>query len=138
MIDDARKIVCITGGDGCGKSTQIEKLCPRIEAEANVKVAAVTIWDPLRDPSMREATLFRDPREIDRYLSHLEPKGRTLFLYHSLCHAIALAERREPDVLLMNGYWYKYFATELAYGGSAAELRPLSVIFPRLAFSSCA
>jgi hypothetical protein len=35
-----------------------------------------------------------------------------------------------PDVLVLNAYWYKYFATEIAHGGDPVALRAITSPFP--------
>src|SRR5207249_1953291 len=75
--------------------------------------------------------IFDEPAQVDRYLGILHPTSRALFLYHCLHEALVLARRRDADVLLLNAYWYKYFATEVAHGGERALLRELATrVFP--------
>ena len=44
--------------------------------------------------------------------------------------ALDLATSRGPDVVLIDAYWYKYYATEVAHGGDPAMLRALAGGFP--------
>lgn len=130
------KMICVTGPDGSGKTTQIARIAEILERSGQHKVAAVTIWDLLLDPTCKGKVLFDDPAAVDRYLSILSPTSRALFLYHCFHEALELGKRRGADVLLLNAYWYKYYATEVAHGGDPALLRRLAEeIFPRPALT---
>ena len=123
------RTICVTGPDGSGKTTQITKLAETLARQGS-KVAAVTIWDLLLDPSVQGKVLFAEPKDVDRYLGVLSSTARAHFLYHCFHEAMALAEKRPADVLLVNSYWYKYFATEVAHGGDRGLLRSLAAGFP--------
>ena len=127
---DLPPLFCVTGPDGAGKTTQIRCLAERFDASAKTRAAAVTIWDLLLDPKTRDKVGFKDLREVDAYLSMLHPVSRGLFCFHCLYQALELARAKEPDLLLVDSYWYKYFATEIAHGGDPAELRGLTSVFP--------
>jgi thymidylate kinase len=129
------KLICVTGPDGSGKTTQISKLAESLERRGKRKVAPVTIWDLLLDPATRGKVMFRSPQEVDEYLEVLHPTARTLFLFHCFYQALELAKKRHPDVCLLNAYWYKYYATEVAHGGDGATLRRLAEIFPEPALT---
>lgn len=124
------KLICVTGPDGSGKTTQIAKLAERLERRGKRKVAGVTIWDLLLDPSVKTKVPFRSPAEVDAYLEVLHPTSRAMFLFHCFYQALELAKRRGPDVCLLNAYWYKYYATEVAHGGDPEVLRRLASVFP--------
>jgi thymidylate kinase len=124
------RIICVTGPDGAGKTTQLRRIAEGLEKRGGRKVAPVTIWDLLLDPATRGKIMFKSPGEVDGYLQILSPISRTLFLYHCFYQALELAKARRPDVLLVNAYWYKYYATEVAHGGDAPTLLRLAEIFP--------
>lgn len=124
------QLICVTGADGAGKTTQIVHLAERLERGQGKKVAVVTVWDLLLDPGTQDLLAFDEPAQVDRYLSILGPTSRALFMFHCLFEALQLAQRKGADVLLLNSYWYKYYATEIAHGGDAAVLRKLADVFP--------
>ena len=125
------KLICVTGPDGSGKTTQISRIAEILERGGKHQVAAVTIWDLLLDPTCKGKLLFDDPATVDRYLSILHPTSRALFLYHCFHEAMELGKKRGANVLLINAYWYKYYATEVAHGGDKQKLRKLAEdIFP--------
>jgi thymidylate kinase len=122
-------VICIAGGDGSGKSTQIARLTAFFE-EQQRKVMPVSIWDAFSDPAIVSKLPFERPSDVYRYLKLLSPVSRTHFLFHALHLALERASDRMPNVLLLNAYWYKYFATEVAHGGDPALLRQLAAGFP--------
>jgi dTMP kinase len=122
-------VICVAGGDGSGKTTQIARLTAFFE-ERHRKVAPVSIWDAFTDLAVVSKLPIAQPSDIYRYLKLLSPVCRTHFLFHALHLALELARDRQPNVMLLDGYWYKYFATEVAHGGDPAQLRRLAAGFP--------
>ncbi len=136
-MDKQPKLICVSGPDGSGKTTQITKLAERLVRRGKLKVVAVTIWDLLLDPASKHKVAFRSPAEVDAYLEILHPTARALFLYHCFFQALVQARKREPDLCLVNAYWYKYYATEVAHGGDPETLRRVAEIFPEPALTFC-
>jgi dTMP kinase len=130
-MNDAAPVtaICVAGGDGSGKTTQIARLTAFFE-ERHRTVAPVSIWDAFTDPAVVSKLPFARPSDIYPYLKLLGPVCRTHFLFHALHFALERARERRPNVMLLNAYWYKYFATEVAHGGDPAELRRLAAGFP--------
>ncbi len=124
-------MICVTGADGAGKTTQLGRLAERLERVEQRKVACVTIWDLLLDPDTSPKVGLRSPRQVDTFLRILEPMARALYLFSSFRAALDRALAQSPDVLLLNSYWYKYYATEVAHGGAAEPmLRIAEAAFP--------
>lgn len=123
-------IICITGPDGTGKSTLIGTLCEAVPGSV-----AVSIWDMMRAPDFVPVLPFQSPGQVDTFLEVLDPVSRALFLFHCYYQALVLAEKEDPKLVFTDGYWYKYFATELNYGAREELLRPLVSIFPQPALS---
>lgn len=115
--------------DGAGKSTQIDELAARLEGDGR-SVAVATIWDLILDPAFEGRALFAEPSEADGYLELLSPVSRMFFLAHSISESVVRALARGTDVLLLNAYWYKYYATEVAHGGDRAVLRAINSVLP--------
>ena len=128
-IPAGKRIICVTGGDGAGKSTQIAALSATL-TDGGSSCAEVSIWDGLQDSTISEHLPFGSAAAVYRYLQVLTPNSRVHFLYHALQLAIDLAVRKGADTMLINGYWYKYFATEVAHGGDPNMLRALTAGFP--------
>ncbi|MFD0360814.1 aminotransferase class III-fold pyridoxal phosphate-dependent enzyme [Nocardia sp. GCM10030253] len=124
-----KRLICIAGGDGSGKTTQVARIAAEFEAQGQ-SVAAVTIWDAFLDPKVSSKLPWRSPSEIYGYLKILSPLSRAHFLFHAMQLSFDLAAERGVDIMLANAYWYKYFATEVAHGGDPAILRQLTAGFP--------
>ncbi|MFB7723218.1 hypothetical protein [Nocardia sp. NPDC056100] len=122
-------VVCIAGGDASGKSTQVAAVSAVLR-DRGIRVAEAGIWDALDAPAIASRLPFRDRDEVFGYLRVLRPLSRALFLFHAVQVAVELAADTEPEVILLNAYWYKYFATEVAHGGDASALRAYASGFP--------
>lgn len=129
MESTRKRLICIAGGDGSGKTTQVARIAAEFEAQGKT-VAAVTIWDAFLDPAISAGLPWRNPDEVYDYLKLLTPLSRAHFLFHAMQLSFDLAAARDADILLANAYWYKYFATEVAHGGDPAVLRRLAAGFP--------
>ncbi|MEM6348514.1 MAG: hypothetical protein AAF927_31820 [Bacteroidota bacterium] len=119
-----KKLICITGGDGVGKSTLVDALLQQIP-----DVYEADIWDLLKSPT--ESLPFQSKRQIDDFLCALTPDSRLLFLGHALIWSIDTAMASDKSIILLNSYYYKYFATELALGADLALVHALGERFPR-------
>jgi thymidylate kinase len=122
--------LCLAGADGAGKSTQADRLVRRLEAQG-VGVRVCTVWD-MFDQAAEGAIPFASKRDIDRFLGGLHPDGRAMFLHMAMREALDRAlDDRGGRVLVLVGYWFKYNATERAYGADARLLDHLGEAFPR-------
>lgn len=119
-------LICISGGDASGKSTQAAALADEL-ARDGVKVVGSSIWDALAGP---DQTGFSDASDVFAYLAALPKYARSHFLFHALHVSLERAVRAAPDVVILNAYWYKYFATEVAHGADADTLRAVVSSFP--------
>lgn len=119
-----KKLICITGGDGAGKSTLVDALVKQIP-----DVYEADIWDLLDSPT--ESLPFQSKKQIDAFLCALTPDSRLLFLAHALMWSIDMAMASDKSVILLNSYYYKYFATELALDADALLVTALAERFPQ-------
>ena len=119
-----KKLICITGQDGAGKSTLIETLSKKL---SSVRVAG--IWD-IMDGHIPNIP-FNSKKDVDAYLCELTADARLLFLAHALKHSVEMAQRSNKEIILLNAYHYKYFASELALGADPSLVMSLSSYFPK-------
>ncbi|WP_157777360.1 dTMP kinase [Nocardia terpenica] len=122
-------LICISGGDGSGKSTQVAALEKQL-TDRGIHTATAAIWDPFTDPFVAERLPFRTREDVFAYVRILGPGARGYFLFHWMRLAFDRALARSPAILLINAYWYKYFATEIAHGADPAPLRACTQGFP--------
>ena len=121
------KLIAITGADASGKDTQIGELSKHFRAQG-LQVAIVDIWDSFQD------FIADSPREsvgkiLDGFLLRFEPDARTLFLQSVLRNSFTKIPKI-ADLVLLNGYTYKYWATEAAYGASESLWKNRAEVFP--------
>lgn len=115
-----KKMIAITGADGTGKSTLIERL-----VSDNQGFVEVSIWDAM------DRNLFHSKGDIDNYLCSLTSNARLLFLAHALIQGLEKARASSAKILILNAYYYKYFASELALGADPKLVQQLISFFPQ-------
>ena len=113
-----QKMIVVTGTDGSGKSTLIDSII-----HAGIDAHVISIWDAM------DENLFPSKKDVDQYLCKLTSKARLFFLAHALHHAMEKAQLSNKT-LLFNGYYYKYFASELALGAEPDLISHLMTLFP--------
>jgi dTMP kinase len=118
------KYICITGADGTGKSTLIDKLKEGFE-----QGYVAGIWDIFTQHTNGQP--FKSKQDIDTYLCALTPNARLLFLTHALSFSTQKATESNAKLILLNGYFYKYFASEAALGADKTLINNLSEYFPK-------
>jgi thymidylate kinase len=117
----AKSIICVSGADGSGKSTLVGELAKALSISS-----VVTIWDLMADPRARP--IFSSKDQLQAFLGVLQPESRSLFLMSCLKAAM---DRAPDGLILVDSYWYKYLANELALGADAVRLRGVSALFER-------
>jgi dTMP kinase len=117
------KIICITGKDGTGKSTQIELLKEKFP---NAYISE--IWDLLKSPENK--LMFKSKQDIDEYLCALTVDSRMLFLMHALKFSVEKAMKSNAEIILLNAYHYKYLASEIAFGADIELIKAIAKSFP--------
>ncbi len=122
MYNKNKKLVCITGMDGSGKSTLIENLRKHFTDSCEASV-----WDALEN---KNTALFSDKKKVDGYLCQLDTNSRLLFLAHAMHYSIQKALAGPTEYIFINAYFYKYFATEKVMGADANLISSLIDLFP--------
>ena len=116
-----KKLICVTGIDGSGKSTLIEQLHERLP---NSCIA--NVWQSLESSQ----TLFKSKDEIFQYLIGLTPDSRIYYLSHAIKYGMQKAEESGADIILIDGYVYKYFGPELVLGANEELVNQMISSFP--------
>ncbi|MBF0410509.1 MAG: hypothetical protein HQM10_24400 [Candidatus Riflebacteria bacterium] len=111
--------ICLTGIDGCGKSTHIRLLKDRFLAENGKHAEILSVWDITRDSRYHSHSFISDPHAIHRYLASLSSPARLLFIMHALIESWETIGKKNPDIVLAEGYWYKYAFSELLHSGNS-------------------
>lgn len=107
------KFIVVSGADACGKDTQIERLKAHF-LNQNIKTQFLCLDSSLE--SLQGFWTLNSPDSfVNAILLQFEPIARTLFLQSLIKNTLDKIER-DTDVVIFNGYWYKYAASEAAYG----------------------
>lgn len=88
--------------------------------------AVATIWQSMED----NHRLFNSKEDVLKYMAGLSVDSRVLFLAHSLRYALDKALKSNAKTVLIDGYYFKYFAPELALGANETLVRQLISQFP--------
>lgn len=137
------KFIVISGADACGKDTQIDRL-EKYFLNRGQKTQVLSIHSSLMDfASLTDAHTLAEVLNV--FLLKFEPISRTLFLQSLIKNALDKISCN-TEIVIFNGYWYKYAASEAAYGvpfsfwtQSAAQYfpKPDVVIQLDVPFSAC-
>ena len=122
------KFISISGADACGKDTQIDRL-EKYFVKLGKKTQILSLDSSLKH--FEEVLTHEQIADVHSILLlQFEPLARTLFLQSLIKNAL---DQIKPDtqIVIFNGYWYKFAASEAAYGvpltfwtNSASDLFP--------------
>lgn len=125
-------LLAIDGPDGAGKSTQVALLADWL-AEHGVRCEVVSKWqvfDPERHPECRFLR-GTDRAELRGCVAAMPSPARAMFVLWLYAQAAARAQRLAADaVVLVDGYWMKHAAAEVAYGADPALVEALVAALP--------
>ncbi len=74
---------------------------------------------------------FRSKPEVDNFFCALTSDSRLLFLAHALKYSIDKALESSCKLIIVDGYYFKYFAGELALGAQFNLVNSLIENFPK-------
>jgi len=127
-----RTFVAVVGGDGVGKTTVSKQLAEQMN-ELGYAARCVDRWDIVANPAYPSACfLTNDIRHIRRCVANMPPNARFLFLLWSMSLALSadVAHRSDDEIVVMDGYWMKHAASEVAYGLNPAWVLSVSSELP--------
>lgn len=122
QMPNQKTLICITGTDGSGKSAFITELLKSIPSSREVSV--------IDENFVAGGRFFQSLKEFDEYLTLLTPDSRLLFIAHAFKYALDQAMKGKEKYLILNSYYYKYFAAELALGANTSLEKLLRALFP--------
>lgn len=107
------KFIVISGADACGKDTQIERL-EQFFSRQGQRTQVLSIYSSFIDfaPFANARTLNE---MLNVFLLKFEPIARTLFLQSLIKNTLDKIDH-STQIVIFNGYWYKFAASEAAYG----------------------
>jgi len=111
-------LIALIGADGAGKSTVAAAAREQLVA-AGYPARTLDRWDIVGNPAYPTARfLAPDEREVRSCAARMGNPSRLLFLLWASAMALT-DEWREPvldEVTVLDGYWMKHAASEVAYG----------------------
>lgn len=120
------RTVCVVGADGVGKSTVTAALRTRLPARL------VDRWDIVGDPDYPTTScLVDDVRLVRSCAARMSSTPRLLFLvWASVAALTEHTEGFDGDVVLLDGYWMKHAASEIAYGADPVWVEQVTAGLP--------
>jgi len=118
----------VTGTDGAGKSTQIGRTLERL-AGRGLTARRHDKWDAFDRRRFPECRFVREPvADLRECIAEMEGPSRAMFLFWII--ATTLKDLDACDVDLIDGYWYKHGAAELALGCPGELIGALAAALP--------
>ncbi len=77
-------LFCLTGIDGCGKSSHIRRLTEWLAETHGERAAHLHVWEIAHHPRYHHHPFITDAAAVHRYLGLLSGGPRTLFIFHGL------------------------------------------------------
>jgi len=74
---------------------------------------------------------FQSKQQVDNFLCELTPDSRLFFLAHAMKYSIDKAFESDKKSILIDSYYYKYFASELILGADKRMVLDLQQVFPQ-------
>jgi thymidylate kinase len=123
----------IVGGDGAGKSTQIDLLKPWLERTYGLPVRLLAKSGVFDANAFPECRFFRDSygRICREMMPAMHGEARSLFLLFLVATHVRHYPPGEREIVLADGYWQKTFATEAALGIDTRWLLATTSCLPR-------
>lgn len=130
MTTAGRPVVAVVGPDGAGKSTLTALLAERCTA-AGHPASRVDRWDIADGARYPNASCLTGDVAVARRCAALMP-GTPRLLFLLWASALALADRPAgpEEILLLDGYWQKHAASEIAYGADPAWVEAVGAGLP--------
>lgn len=122
------KIITLIGADASGKDTQIALLKSHLESQGN-SVQVVTIWDSLSEfAAIEDKKILK--QTVETFLLKFEAEARSFFLLACLKNSESKIDSSK-DYVFLNGFYQKYWASEMAYGVSSDLWKENSKVFQK-------
>lgn len=109
--------VALEGPDGAGKSTQVARLADWAR-DRGLECRTISKWDLLADGSYPVARFLRGTsrEELRACVPEMPSPARAFFLMWLISCAATIDVPDGTDLVVLDGYWMKHAAAELAYG----------------------
>ncbi|HEX3649675.1 MAG TPA: thymidylate kinase [Pseudonocardiaceae bacterium] len=130
-MTDRPIVVAVVGADGAGKSTITDAVAARMTADG-VPVLRIDRWDIVASPDYPTAAcLAPSVADARSCAARMSSTPRLLFLLWAA--TLALTDRAAgptDGVVLLDGYWMKHAASEIAYGADPVWVEAVAAGLP--------
>ncbi|WP_255990079.1 dTMP kinase [Chitinolyticbacter albus] len=125
-------LINILGSDGGGKTTQIAQLIQWTQQTFGLPARSLVKRDLFDAGRFPESAFFGCDYETlaHRLLPQMPAEGRALWLFYMNAVLIRGAPPQGREVVFLDGYWHKHFATEAALGLDTQWLLDVCRCFP--------
>ncbi|NHR06957.1 hypothetical protein HA052_17350 [Chromobacterium haemolyticum] len=125
-------LINILGGDGCGKTTQIRLLEAWVRNEFGISARSLAKRDIFDKEHFPECDFFGCNYEqlAHHFLPKMRDECRALWLIYMNAVLIKGQPAQAEEIVFLDGYWQKHFATEAALGVSRQWLKNVCLFFP--------
>jgi dTMP kinase len=122
-------LIAVYGNDGAGKSLLVRRLAQQLQADGK-RVQVIDKWDILQAQLHPDCASFLidDLPALRVAIARMQPLPRLLFLFWTISTAMQRIDR-EADLVLLDGYWMKHAAAEIALGQDPALVLALARAF---------
>lgn len=136
-------LIAVAGIDGAGKSTLVNEVSKALISTGRT-TRHVDRWNIVGNQDFPTARFLKpDVKDIRSCVAQMPSSARLLFLLWTMSMALSADRREWPSeaIVLLDGYWMKHAASEIAYGLDAQWVSqvvaglpmPDTVIYLRLA-----
>ena len=123
------KLLVLTGSDGVGKSTLCSHLLQELQSQLGTKkVSYFSLWDYIKQGEL--ISVFEDGIS---FATSLSSRSRMSLLLFCFSRGLELLQSMQPEAefILIDGYWFKYAANEIARGASPFEIESCFSLLPQ-------
>jgi dTMP kinase len=120
-MNERGMLVAVVGADGAGKTTASMRLVKELSA-AGYPARYLDRWDIVGNPAYPSASfLMHDVPQIRTCVAAMPLPARLLFLLWTMSLVLSAdqEQHRVAGIRVMDAYWMKHVASEVAYGLSA-------------------
>jgi dTMP kinase len=125
-------IVALAGSDGVGKTTILLRLVDELISNGH-SARAVGRWDIVDNPAYPSTRFLKaDIRDLRNCVAAMPPTPRLMFLLWTMHMSLSPYDAEgERSIIIVDGYWMKHAASEIAYGVDESYVAALTDRLPR-------
>lgn len=126
-------LIAVDGPDGAGKSSQVALLSDWLIGQG-VSCQVVSKWDVLDARRHPEAGFLGGTRDqLSACVAQMAAPARTMFiLWMYAASAVRAIRLAQASLVILDGFWMKHAAAELAYGADPRLVRAMAEAMPAI------